>query len=345
MKLRTSGNLFSRSTIQTPDAISTATQSQGRSARPPHQLSPLPKAMGAQTRASAAGLKMCSRSVRTMCLAMTAKAVVRRDQQAKYAVLFEECAATFEAEGHRGRRQAVGGHRRWRDDSDAGQVGHGLLGAAIQHVSAALVVARRAHGSMGEPQRAREQAAIAVRTGVLNADVPRLAGRVAAADVEVATGFDAQIGKGAQRLCRQVDGQTFGDGVQVEYQRSVEADGAGGSIEVHVAKASTRVGGRVRVDALARAVVRVMAELLEGRAESGIEGTGGEVCQFESEADRFKQQLADRDCFAGTMEQSHHFAVRVETRADLLHGFEPRERVVYNGRHFVVRTPGDDLDV
>src|SRR5712691_1950167 len=73
----TSGNLLSRSTVNMPTARSRAIHAQDRSANPPHQLSPLPKAIGAQTSASAAGLKMCSREVRTIRLLRMAKQLVQ----------------------------------------------------------------------------------------------------------------------------------------------------------------------------------------------------------------------------------------------------------------------------
>src|SRR5438105_11141130 len=54
-----------------------AIQTHGMSPRPPHQLSPLPNAIGAHNRASAAGLKICSRSLRRMRLPRIAKLLVQ----------------------------------------------------------------------------------------------------------------------------------------------------------------------------------------------------------------------------------------------------------------------------
>src|SRR5579859_5207020 len=72
----TSGNLFSRSVRNPPSASSSPIQTHGRSPKPPHQLSPLPNAIGAHSRASAAGLNTCSRSLRRMRLHRTAKQLV-----------------------------------------------------------------------------------------------------------------------------------------------------------------------------------------------------------------------------------------------------------------------------
>ena len=59
-----------------PAPIKTMIQYQGTSPSAPHQLSPLPKAIGANNSASAAGLKMCSRFVARMRLLSTAKPLV-----------------------------------------------------------------------------------------------------------------------------------------------------------------------------------------------------------------------------------------------------------------------------
>src|ERR1700738_3990730 len=63
--------------MNTPRTISSAIQIRGRSPNAPHQLSPLPNAIGAHSSASAAGLKMCSRSLRKMRLARIAKVLVQ----------------------------------------------------------------------------------------------------------------------------------------------------------------------------------------------------------------------------------------------------------------------------
>src|SRR5712672_2976601 len=55
----------------------TGIQTGDRSPSAPHQLSPDPSAIGAQISASAAGLKMCSRSVRRTRLLTTAKLLVQ----------------------------------------------------------------------------------------------------------------------------------------------------------------------------------------------------------------------------------------------------------------------------
>src|ERR1700730_6573537 len=73
----TSANCFSRSLRNPPTTSSKAIQAQGRSASAPHQLSPLPKAIGAQSKPSAAGLKICPFGVRISRLDTIAKTLVQ----------------------------------------------------------------------------------------------------------------------------------------------------------------------------------------------------------------------------------------------------------------------------
>src|SRR5437016_10825639 len=72
----TSGNLLRRSVRNAPAVTSTTIHTHRASPSAPHQLSPLPKAIGAHTSASAAGLKMCSRWLRKIRLLKIAKLLV-----------------------------------------------------------------------------------------------------------------------------------------------------------------------------------------------------------------------------------------------------------------------------
>src|SRR5437868_3405198 len=72
----TSGNLLRRSVRKAPAPSRTTIHTHGTSPSAPHQLSPLPKAIGAHTSASAAGLKMCSRWLRKIRLLKIAKLLV-----------------------------------------------------------------------------------------------------------------------------------------------------------------------------------------------------------------------------------------------------------------------------
>ena len=122
-----------------------------------------PKAIGAQTRARAAGLKMCSRWQLHLGRVKRAQHIgaleieadggaVGCDQESAYALFLEEFEPAFAAEHHGRGRQPVGGHRRGRHDRDAGEASDGLARARVQDVAfgtdtrrAAFVVARSTH--------------------------------------------------------------------------------------------------------------------------------------------------------------------------------------------------------
>ena len=91
----------------------TGIQTGDRSPSAPHQLSPDPNAIGAQISASAAGLKMCSRSVRRTRLLMIAKLLVQattsqdsRDDRMKKTIIALNSALI----GKRTRRAAIDIH-------------------------------------------------------------------------------------------------------------------------------------------------------------------------------------------------------------------------------------------
>ena len=121
----------------------------------------------------------------------------RCHQQSPHAVPFEQAKPVLAAEHERGGRERVGDHRRRRDDRHARERRGGLAGARVEDV----VTRQRRSGS---PLRSRPRCTRRVfdtrsvsmsdsLARMPDADGPRLAVRVAPAEVEIAAGIDREI--------------------------------------------------------------------------------------------------------------------------------------------------------
>ncbi len=263
-------------------------------------------------------------------------------------MLVEELEPALAAQHHRRGRQAVGGHRRFRDDRDAGQVGDWLARARIENVAfsarargATFVVARRAHRDVGQVQRARKQA---LSARMLDADVPILTAGVVAAYEQVATGLDAEVGIRPQLLNGQIDRQAFGHRIQVEHQRPAQRDRAGAAIEPHVMKIAT-VCADMRVDDFAGAVVGREAKLLHGGADGRIERPVRLFGQVERKRSHFEQQRAHAHRASDLADELHHFAGWIEPRANPFDRLEPGQGALDCRLDGLARLVGDHVDV
>ena len=79
--------------------------------------------------------------------------------------------------------------------------------------SAALVVAGRAYGAIGDANGIDE---FAVAAGVTDADGPGLVIRIATAQIEIAAGIDGEVLENGELARSEIHGEAFGNGAEVE---------------------------------------------------------------------------------------------------------------------------------
>ena len=92
-----------------------------------------------------------------------------------------------------------------------------LAAARIENMLPALIVARGAHGPVGNPETVDQ---IAGGTRMADAGRPWLASGVAAAQIKIPAGIDGEIAEWLQFARGGVDGQPLGDRAQVKRQRT-----------------------------------------------------------------------------------------------------------------------------
>ena len=189
----------------------------------------------------------------------------------------------------------------------------------------ALIVARSAHGPVGHANGVNQ---FVVAARMTNADGPRLAVRVEATEIEVATGVDGKIGERLKLACGEIDRQSLGDRTEIENQGAEQCDGLAIRVETNISIVDGISGFNRGSDILARTILAVESARLHRVTDGWIKCAVAFPCDRHSKMNCFVQDRADRDGNADLRGEPHQFTLGLKSCAGLFNAAKPRERAI-----------------